>query len=351
MTLDELAQQTGEWLRGNGPMSDVVLSSRIRLARNVAGYPFLASASTDDRVQLYREVVDAVVRTSAGDEAEVFDLEGSDELDRSLLVERNLISQQHAQAHGSRGVTVTPQERRALMINEEDHLRMQVLRSGLELEDLWDEISSVDDTLAAELDFAFDEELGFLTACPTNLGTGMRVSVMVHLPALKLTQELERVVRAARDLQLAVRGFHGEGTDAIGDLYQISNQTTLGKSEREIIDMLGKEVIPQIVEYERAARGALIENRAHHLDDKIWRAYGVLANARMIGSEETQAMLSPLRMGIQMGRFCELGLKTLNEIFLFTQPAHLQRIHGSSLDGAERAVCRAEYVRNRLSQA
>ena len=349
MTIDELTPTTGEWLRGIGSMSDVVISSRIRLARNLADRPFLATASATERTEIYRCLADAITSTSAGSDALLVDIEQTDTLDREVLVERHLVSRQHANGDGSRGVTISPDETRALMINEEDHLRIQALRSGLELEALWEEVSGVDDTLAKRLAFAFDQQFGYLTACPTNVGTGIRVSVMLHLPALKLTKEIERVARAARDMHLAVRGMHGEGTDALGDLYQLSNQTTLGKTEEEIIGMFSETIVPKIVEYERTARDSLAQHSPYQLDDKIWRAYGILVNARRIGSEETQALLSPIRMAIHMERFTSMSVAALNELLLHTQPAHLQKLHGKTLEGEQRDIVRAEYLRSRLA--
>ncbi len=348
MTLDELTQSTGEWLRGTGPMADVVISSRVRLARNLAAYPFLAASSASERTEIYRCLADEMTDTVAGTDALLIDMEETEEIDRQVLVERHLVSRQHASSSGSRGVSVSPSETRALMINEEDHLRIQVLRSGLQLDASWEEVNEVDDLLSQTLAFAFDQQFGYLTVCPTNVGTGIRVSVMLHLPALKLTKEIERVERAARDMRLAVRGLYGEGTEAIGDFYQISNQTTLGKSEDEILAAFGKKAIPKIVEYERAARTALGKERPHQLDDKVWRAYGILSNARCISSEETQVLLSPIRMAINMGRFDKMDIAAVNETFLHTQPAHLQKLDGKALDDEQRGIVRADYIRQHL---
>jgi protein arginine kinase len=349
MTIDELTPKTGEWLRGVGPMSDVVISSRIRLARNLSDRPFLPTAGATTRTEIYRSLADTIMSTPAGADAWLVDLEAMDSIDREVLVERNLVSRQHIAGEGSRGVTISPDETCALMINEEDHLRIQGLRSGLQLEVLWEDVDGVDDTLANQLAFAFDRRFGYLTACPTNVGTGVRVSVMLHLPALKLTKEIERVARAAHDMHLAVRGMHGEGTDAVGDLYQLSNQTTLGKSEEEIIKVFSQTIVPKIVEYERTARQSLVERSPYLLDDKIWRAYGILLNARRVSSEETHVLLSPIRMGIHMGRFTEFDIPTLNEVFLHTQPAHLQKLQGKELDGAQRDIVRADYLRERFA--
>ena len=349
MILDDLRKTTGEWLRGEGPMSDVVVSSRIRLARNLAEHPFLTTASESERTEIYRRLAAEATSTPTGADALLVDLDEIDSVDRAMLVERHLISRQHAAGEGSRGVTVSPDETQALMINEEDHLRIQALRSGMQLEALWTDVSAVDDALAKNLAFAFDRQLGYLTACPTNVGTGIRVSVMLHLPALRLTKDIERVARAARDMRLAVRGLHGEGTEAIGDLYQVSNQTTLGKTEEAIIKTFSDSIIPKIVEYERTARESLAKKDAARLDDKIWRAYGLLRHARKISSSETQALLSPIRLGIHMQRFDKFDLSLLNELFLNTQPAHLQKFSGKQLDEKERRIVRADYIRNKLA--
>jgi protein arginine kinase len=347
MRINALVKTTGEWLRGTGPLADVVISSRIRLARNLAEHPFLSSAGESDRTEIYRTIADQLSGETDSD-AVLVNLHDVDRDDQNVLVERHLISRQHAAGEGSRGVTISRDERRAVMINEEDHLRIQGLRSGLDLDGLWADVNQMDNALSKDLAFAFDQQLGYLTACPTNVGTGIRVSVMLHLPALRLTKEIERVARAARDLRLAVRGLYGEGTEAVGDLYQISNQTTLGKTEEAIIRTFSDKIIPRIVEYERTARDTLSKQHAARLDDKIWRAFGVLTNARRISSNETHSLLSPIRMGIHMGRFDRFDLKTLNELFLYTQPAHLQKVVGRMLGEEERGQARADYIRKRL---
>ncbi|HMO26260.1 MAG TPA: protein arginine kinase, partial [Tepidisphaeraceae bacterium] len=267
---------------------------------------------------------------------------------RQLLVERHLISKPHAAAEGARGVAITEDETVSIMVNEEDHLRIQVLRSGLQLEEAWEQISEIDDALESRLEFAFNPKFGYLTACPTNVGTGIRVSVMLHLPALKLTGEIEKVFRAAKDMRLAVRGLYGEGTEATGDFYQVSNQTTLGKDEHEIIDEFRNVVIPKIIDYETQARKMLREDRLPALDDKVFRALGQLRSARLLSSEEVLFMLSHLRMGVNLSRIKDVDIKTINELFLMTQPAHLQRLMGRKIDGDVRRAARADLVRQRL---
>jgi protein arginine kinase len=348
MTIDELTTRSGEWLSG-GPLSEIVISSRVRLARNIAGYPFLSKATDAQRREIEHTLGEKIAAMDLGHETFYVDMNRSSELDRLVLVERHLISRQHADAEGSRGVILSTSEQFALMINEEDHLRLQVLRGGFQLEETWREIDRIDSLLEDKMDFAFYDRLGYLTACPTNVGTGIRVSVMLHLPALKLTNELEKVMRAARDMHLAVRGLYGEGTEATGDFYQVSNQTTLGKSEEEIIREFKDDVIPKIVEYETLARETLVRERPMALDDKIWRAYGVLENARAVSSEETLFLLSHLRMGVSLGRIDRLKLDTVNRLFLLTQPGHLQKLNHSPLDGEQRSIARAEFIRKTLA--
>ena len=348
MKLSDLTSQAGEWLRGSGPMSEVVISSRVRLARNVKGYPFLTCASRAQRRELETRIRETILEAELAPRTLYVDLEQAIDLDRELLVERHLISKHHASAEGARGVAIGQDESISIMVNEEDHLRLQVLRSGLQLDEAWEQINRVDDTLEEELEFIYHNRFGYLTACPTNVGTGIRVSVMLHLPALKLTGEIEKVFRAAKDMKLAVRGLYGEGTEATGDFYQISNQTTLGKEEAEILDDFKHQVIPRIIDFEHHARRTLRSERAIALDDRVFRALGVLRSARLLASDETLFLLSHLRMGVHLGRVKDVEIKTINELVLMTQPAHLQKLMGKKLDGDERKAARAEFVRHRL---
>jgi protein arginine kinase len=351
MKLSDLTSHAGEWLRGSGPMSEIVISSRIRLARNVAGFPFLSRASRQQRVSLETRVRETILGAQLAPKTMYVNLEDAPDIDRQLLVERHLISKPHATSEGARGVAVTENEQVSIMVNEEDHLRIQVLRSGLQLEEAWEEINAIDDKLEQKLDFAFNSRFGYLTACPTNVGTGIRVSVMLHLPALKLTGEIEKVFRAAKDMRLAVRGLYGEGTEATGDFYQISNQTTLGKSEDDIISDFKHLVIPKIIDYEHHARRTLLNDRTIALDDKVHRAFGTLRAARLLASEEVLFLLSHLRMGINLGRIKGIDIRTINELFLLTQPAHLQKLQGKKLEGDARRAVRADYIRQRLGVA
>ena len=350
MKLADLTQRGGEWLRGAGPMHDVVISSRVRLARNIAGMPFLSRCTTQQQQELEARLRERILKARLAQEMFYVDLQAAGELDRKLLVERHLISRQQSDGKHPRGVAVAADETLAIMVNEEDHLRMQVLRSGLQLGDAVEEINRLDNRLEAELDFAFHSKYGYLTACPTNVGTGLRISVMLHLPALKMSGEIEKVFRAARDLHLAIRGLYGEGTEASGDFYQISNQITLGKTQEQIIDEFCRQIIPHFIEYERKARESLMSDRLAALQDKVYRAVAILHAARTISSQETMYMLSLTRMGIHLGVVSKPDLKTINELFLLTQPAHLQRILNRQMSPDQRAEARATFIRGRLVQ-
>ncbi|MFK7821488.1 MAG: protein arginine kinase [Planctomycetaceae bacterium] len=345
LDLNNLAMTSGEWLRGAGPDSDIVISSRIRLARNIARFPFanrLDDAARSEIEKLVREKLD-----KTGRDFHYLSVNGLEPLDQQFLVERQLISRELADAEGDRGVAITGEENVSLMINEEDHLRMQVLRSGFSLDECWEDINQLDDSLESQLTYAFSERLGYLTACPTNVGTGIRVSVMLHLPGLRITKEIQKVFQALQKISLAVRGLYGEGSHAMGDFYQISNQVTLGKTEAETLDNL-RDVVPNIISYERRVRDLLIKENRGDLHDQISRAYGILQNARTISSEETMHLLSSVRMGVNLNLIEGLPISTVNELFIHTQPAHLQKLRGQSLESGERNAARATYLRERL---
>ncbi len=349
MRLSDLTNHAGEWLRGAGPLYDVVISTRVRLARNLAGYPFLSKCTPAQRQEICDRLREAVLGLSLAPELFYVDVEQASDLNRRLLVERHLVSRQHAEGQGARGVAISGDETLAVMVCEEDHLRIQVLRSGLELDSTYAAIDRIDDLLESQLVYAFSGRFGYLTACPTNVGTGIRVSVMLHLPALRMTGEIEKVFRAARDMRLAIRGLYGEGTEALGDFFQLSNQTTLGRTEDDILRDFRDQILPRVIEYELRAREGLISHKAAAIDDRIHRALGLLRSARLISSEETLGLLSHLRMGVNLGRLPEVSLATVNELFLLTQPAHLQKIHGREMDPDERAEVRAAYIRKRLN--
>ncbi|MGF1580572.1 MAG: protein arginine kinase [Gemmataceae bacterium] len=347
MDLESLTQTSGEWLRGTGPESDIVISSRIRLARNLAAFPFTNRATGHQKAEIERLLSERVTKLDVPVPLEYLGLDELGSLDRQVLVERQLISRELANTEGPRGVALVPPETISLMINEEDHIRIQVMRSGLALDEAWDEIDKLDDAMEQRISYAFSDEFGYLTACPTNVGTGMRASVMLHLPALVLTKQVEKVFRALHKINLAVRGLYGEGTRASGDFYQISNQVTLGKSEQQILGEI-REVIPQIITYERQARDTLVRETRRELQDRVSRAYGTLCNASMITSEETMDLLSRVRLGINVGILDDITIPMVNELFVHTQPAHLQKLMKAELDGEERNTARARYLRNKV---
>jgi len=347
MSRPALHERVGQWMTGTGRESDVVISSRVRLARNAAGHRFMTRASLDERRELAQHLRAAVEAASLGPDQEYYDLEQLSDLDRAVLVERHLISRELAEAEGPRGVAVARDETVSIMINEEDHLRMQVLQGGFEVERAWTDMDALDRTLEGQVHYAFDPQYGYVTACPTNVGTGLRVSVMLHLPALTMTRELQRVFAAAAKIDFIVRGLYGEGTQAHGDFFQVSNQKTLGRSEEEILRNLCV-VVPQIVRYERKVRGALFTEHTRQVEDRVWRAYGILCSARMMSSEEALHLLSQVRLGVILGIIKNVDLPTINRLFVRTRPAHLQKIAGRELDAQERDMVRADFLRNSL---
>jgi protein arginine kinase len=344
-----LANQSSSWFGAEGPACDIVISSRVRLARNLAGFEFLPCLQPPRKQEILDKLNAVILSLDLGDKVFFIDVDHAAALERQLLAERHLISRQHAVGKGPRGVVVAAGEAFTAMINEEDHLRMQVYAAGMNLEQCWQRINHIDDEIEKQVEYAFDSQLGYLTACPTNLGTGIRVSVMLHLPGLKLTGHIEKFITAAKDADLAVRGLFGEGTDAIGDFYQLSNQVTLGVREEQVVQEMSKNVVPRIVEYEKIARQALLEEKVHSLDDKIQRALGVLKSACLISSQESLYLLSSVRLGVNLGRVPDVSLATINELFLVTQPAHLQIRAGKILDADQRDALRAQVIRQKLS--
>jgi protein arginine kinase len=371
MKLTEISGGINEWFDGSGPMSDIVITSRVRLARNLAGHKFLSRCSNTEKAEILSALKDVIMSLNLGDEISYIGLEKAPTLDRTFLVERHLISRNHAFGKGPRGVVIARREFFTAMINEEDHLRMQVFKAGCQLTACAEQINKIDDEIEKKVEYAFSPRWGYLTACPTNLGTGIRVSVMLHLPALKLSGQLERLLNAAKDLNLAVRGLFGEGTEAAGDFYQLSNQVTLGVCEDAVVRRFENVVIPEIVEYETAARKQLIAKDRDLLDDKISRAMALLKSAHLISSQEALFLLSHLRLGVNIRekfgistpaieQLCYSGLDrgskkgitiaTINRLFMLTLPAHLQMNYGKPLDPTGRDVLRAQIIRSALSE-
>lgn len=348
MQLKDLLIHTSEWLKGSGPNSEIVISSRIRLARNLANLPFPHWADKKQGEDILNKIKDSFTRVDCLNKATFFELAKMDSIDKQFLVERHLMSLDHAQKTNSKAVVVDDDEIVSIMINEEDHIRMQVMQSGFNLHEAWDRINKMDDSIAKELNFAFMPDWGYLTACPTNAGTGMRGSVMLHLPALVTLQAIDRVLAAIAKLSFTTRGLYGEGTQAMGNFFQISNQISLGPSEGEIIESING-LIRQIIEQENQARESLLSKNKPLLEDRVNRSLGILKSARIITSQETIELLSMVRLGCDLGMVKDIDRRRINELFIITQPAHLQKIEGKKLSSQERDVKRAQIIRDKLN--
>lgn len=356
MELSDFDSPGGEWLKAEGAESDVVMSSRVRLARNLAGFPFATKATDEQKSEIVGRMRSATEGLDLGRRRYFVDLASPEdrreakerEVDRAMLHERHLISTELEKGKGARGVTFGSDERRSVMVNEEDHLRIQAIRSGLGLDAALDDGRALDAALEEHVSYAVSPVYGYLTACPTNVGTGLRASVMLHLPSLVSAKEMNRVFQAASRTGLAVRGFYGEGTKAMGDFYQISNQVTLGASEEEILRKLSR-MIPTFLEYERKVREHLLANFRTKLEDNVHRALAILQAARTISTDEAMEHLSSVRLGVVVGLLSKWTLPQVHELFVLVQPAHLRRALKKPLDtAAERDVHRATLLREKL---
>lgn len=335
--------------RRKGPYDRIVMSSRVRLARNLKEAAFPGWAKKPERIRVLEMVRPAVEGLPEMKDAFSEAMDSLPTLDKQILVERHLISREHAAKGAGSGLVLNRDETLCFMINEEDHLRMQALRPGLQLRQAWTAIDQADSALEKKLDYAFNPDLGYLTACPTNLGTGIRVSAMLHLPGLVLAEQINPIIQSVNKLGLAVRGLYGEGTEALGNVFQVSNQMTLGEGEGAIVERLEK-VLAQIIEHEENARGTLLEKKPKMVYNHVGRAYGILANAHIIASKETMNLLSLMRLGVDMGLFPGVERALVDELFILTQPAHLQKQHSEKLSSEERDLLRADMVRERLRQ-
>lgn len=351
MSLDRFIKNAvSDWMKGDGPESDIVISSRIRLARNVNSIPFPLIA-TEEQLEKGIKLAEQVIKQ--GDvEKEIGPLEllrmsQLKALEKRVLVEKHLISPNLAEESSAGAVILSDNESVSIMLNEEDHIRIQCLFPGFQLESAWEQANRLDDWFEVSLDFAFDEKRGYLTSCPTNVGTGLRASVMMHLPALVMTQQMNRMLPAINQLGLVVRGIYGEGSDALGNIFQISNQITLGRSEKEIIEDLAN-VTKQLVEQERQARKSVMQSSRLRVEDRIYRSFGILSHARTIESKEATQRLSDVRLGIDMGLITGTSAKILNELIVLTQPGFLQQYAGEMLTADQRDERRAKLIRERL---
>ena len=347
MNLHEFLIAPDQAAKQQGPHSRIVMSSRVRLARNLKSFAFPGWAKKAERVRALESIRPAVEALPQMADSFAQTMDSLSQMDKQILVERHLISREHAAKSSGSGIVLNREETLCVMINEEDHLRMQALRPGLQLKQAWMAIDQVDSKLERKLEYAFSPTLGYLTACPTNLGTGIRVSAMLHLPGLVLGEQINQIIQAVNKLGLAVRGLYGEGTEALGNVFQVSNQRTLGETEAEIVERLSK-VLAQIIDHEENARATLIEKKPKVVYNNIGRAYGTLANAHSISSKETMNLLSLMRLGVDLEMFPDLDRSLIDELFVITQPAHLQKQFAEKLGADERDLVRADMLRERL---
>lgn len=338
------------WMDLKEEQGDIVISSRIRLARNIRGVPFphhLDQEKGKECLQMIKSAWQSGKPSLLGDmEIETFD--NLSILDRQMLVEKHLISPGHAESDTSfRGIMLNQDGSMSTMLNEEDHLRIQCLLPGLQLAECYQQAQQVDDDLESRLEYAFDEKIGYLTACPTNVGTGLRASVMLHLPAMQMTGQSNQILQNVGQLGMTVRGIYGEGTEAVGNFFQMSNQITMGQTEEEICTHL-QAVTEQLVEQERVLRERLQIDLKYQLEDKIGRAYGILSHARVISSNEALALLSDVRLGIDLGILKGIKPFALNELVIAIRPAHLQKRADLAMDAVDRDIKRAEVIQEKL---
>jgi len=347
-----LGRAASGWTTGSGPEADLVISTRVRLARNLTGVPFPHLLAVDGLNQVMSDVaraVDAINCGSARGSLRTYLLDEMDELDRKVLVEKHLVSPNHISDPRGRAVVLKDDETASVMVNEEDHLRLQYLLPGLQLDQAWMAASSLDDSFEEHLPYAFSETRGYLTCCPTNVGTGLRASVMLHLPALVMTEAIGRVMGAVNKLGLVVRGMYGEGTQASGNLFQVSNQLTLGQSEEEVMrSLLG--VASQVIAQERQTRKTLMNDASIQVADRVGRAYGILTNAHIISSEEVTRLWYDVRLGVDLGLLPALPAPALNEMIVATRASFLQRLAGMPLEPMQRDAVRAELIREMLAR-
>jgi protein arginine kinase len=343
-----------QWLDADGPFADVVLSTRIRLARNLDSHRFAIRSDEEERAEILRQVRTAAERTESLEGGTLLAIRRLSEPARRLLAERHLVSKELIGESGAdppahTALLLAADDSLGVMVNEEDHLRLQSIVSGFRLREAWRRVDQLDDQLGAQLQYAYHPEFGYLTSCPTNVGTGLRASVLVHLPALVLTQEIGKVLQGIAQVGLTFRGLYGEGSEVVGNFFQISNQTTLGKTEEDLVDHLQK-IVQQVIQYEKQARNVLLRDARTVIEDKVWRAYGLLRYARAISFEEVMNLLSGVRLGVGLKLLPGLRVYTLNKIMIFTQAAHLENLAGSALVSAEADAYRAGYIRRLLSQ-
>jgi protein arginine kinase len=352
MTLHRfIGEALSEWMKGNGPDSDIVISSRVRLARNVQEYPYPMLATTHQSEEIL-VLISKVLKNEELHRISRFSwvsLAQLNELEKMILVEKHLISPSLANESKNGAVILNENQSISIMINEEDHIRIQCLSAGFQLHETWEQANQIDDIFESQLNYGYDEKKGFLTCCPTNVGTGIRASVMMHLPALVFTQQINRILTAVSQVGLTVRGLYGEGSEALGNLFQVSNQITLGQTEQEIIENLHR-VAKQIIEHERSARKKLLQDSPMRIIDRVNRSMGILSYAGIIDSKEAAQRLSDVRLGVDLEIIKHGSAQILNELLVMTQPGFLQQMSGEKLSADNRDIRRAQFIREKISK-
>jgi protein arginine kinase len=338
------------WLDASGAESEVIMSSRVRIARNLYQHRFTHNCDNEELSDILAEAAAAAGDAATFGNSSFVGMGEASTLDRQFLAERHLVSREFLLNSANRGLVVNEAEDACMMINEEDHLRLQAYGSGLDLNKTYERASLLDNELTARLDMAFNDRFGYLTACPTNVGTGLRVSVLIHLPGLVHSKEISKLLESLNKLNHTMRGFHGEGTEVMGNFFQLSNSTTLGVTEAEILKSL-REMATKVVGFERKAREMLLSKAQSLLEDKVWRAYGLLRYAHSVNTKEALSLISAVRLGVGVDFIKDVSIKTLNHLLIYTQPAHLQKLKGKTMNAQERDVARAEYIRNALTGA
>lgn len=346
MIVEELIKKSNSWV-STRKSSGIVVSSRIRLARNIRGYAFPGWAGSDVGRSLFEILSKSLSSIELLEDAEIFPIDQLEEVDRIVLCERHLISRDMTEKGPGSGFVISAKHRVAIMINEEDHLRLQIIRPGLDLMSAWETLDRIDTELEKDVCYAFSPEYGYLTACPSNVGIGMRVSVMLHLPGLKLMDEIDSVVTGLNRMGMAVRGTFGEGSDAFGNMYQVSNETTLGVTELDTVNQIN-DIAETLIEIEQNARLRLMQQREIYLRDYINRAFGISMYAQVTSSGEALDLLSALRLGVEFGILCGITLNRIDKLMLLVQPGHLQKNVKKKLKIEERDQLRSELMRKKL---
>jgi len=342
-----VGEQCGQWLAADGPDAGIVLSSRVRLARNLANMMFAGRATSSEQGTIISIVRGGVQKCATLSELNFVDFGELDRIEKRFLMECYVISREMVLDNGERAIFLSSDQTLNIMINEEDHLRIQCLESGLQLRHVWQRANAVDDELGRKLDYAFSDRWGFLTACPTNVGTGLRASVMVHLPALMMTRTMASAAQAVSNLGCVVRGLHGEGTDALGDFFQVSNHATLGQDDEELVGNV-ERMAGEVVAQEKRARENLLEENKTQMQDRLGRALGILNGAKIMGLGETIGLLSALRLGVCTGLYAGCSIPLINELMIRVQPAHLEMMAGQELEPLELDSLRADVVQKAL---